>query len=438
MDLPQISAAEQVPRRAFPRTPPLSLSANLLWTLAGNAIYSACQWGMLVGIIRIGHADLAGKYALGLALTAPLFMLTNMQMSGLLATDGGGQFEFADYQRVRWIGSAVALAAALTITLAVPAYRVAAGAVTLMALAKLVESASDINYGLLQRYHRMDRVAIGLVARGVLALLALVVVLRLTGSLTLAIAALATAYAVVYWLYDGRAEHAVGERSARDAGVAARGFEAARLLTLTRLALPLGVASMLTSVAVTLPRLFVEHFFGLSALGVFSALAYLVVAGRLLALPFGLAVAPRLGDALAARDFRTFNRLFSWLLAAGAVLGALGIVGSLLLGPWGLRLLYGPAFARYGLELTMLMTAAAFGYLAIFLQSALTIARIVAAQTWLIAVSLVTTAAALALLVPQLGILGATIAMAIGSAFEMLGSAVVVAWCWRRVFAPAA
>src|ERR1044072_4016691 len=65
----------------------LSLRTNFSWTLAGNLIYSGCQWGVLIVLARLGSPEQVGQFALALAVTAPVIMLSNLQLRGVLATD---------------------------------------------------------------------------------------------------------------------------------------------------------------------------------------------------------------------------------------------------------------------------------------------------------------------------------------------------------------
>ncbi|MGI8856402.1 MAG: hypothetical protein ACR2JW_11675, partial [Thermomicrobiales bacterium] len=53
-----------------------SLRANFSWTFVGNVVYAACQWGMLVVLAKLGSPEVVGQFALGLAITAPVIMLT--------------------------------------------------------------------------------------------------------------------------------------------------------------------------------------------------------------------------------------------------------------------------------------------------------------------------------------------------------------------------
>ena len=56
--------------------PSPTLRANFKWTLAGNLIYSICQWGMLTVLAKAGNASIVGRFAFALAISAPVFMLT--------------------------------------------------------------------------------------------------------------------------------------------------------------------------------------------------------------------------------------------------------------------------------------------------------------------------------------------------------------------------
>jgi O-antigen/teichoic acid export membrane protein len=158
---------------------PLTLRHNFSWTLTGNTVYAASQWGILVLLAKIGNPEIVGQFTLGLAVTAPIFMLTNLQLRAIQATDATQRFRFNDYLGLRLLGTGIALLIVLGITLL--GYRQETGLIILLiALAKALESFSDVVYGLLQQHEQMDRVAISLMLRGVFSLVSLGVGLYLT------------------------------------------------------------------------------------------------------------------------------------------------------------------------------------------------------------------------------------------------------------------
>jgi O-antigen/teichoic acid export membrane protein len=78
-----------------------SLRHSFAWTLAGSLVYAGCQWGMLSVLAKLGSPAIVGQFALALAITAPVFMFTNLQLRGVQATDAQSEYEFPDYFTLR-------------------------------------------------------------------------------------------------------------------------------------------------------------------------------------------------------------------------------------------------------------------------------------------------------------------------------------------------
>src|ERR1041385_9279534 len=49
-----------------------SLRVNFAWAVAGQAIYSACQWAILAALAKLASPAAVGKFALALAITGPI------------------------------------------------------------------------------------------------------------------------------------------------------------------------------------------------------------------------------------------------------------------------------------------------------------------------------------------------------------------------------
>ena len=100
---------ESVETVAFPpsqNVERIPLRENFAWTLAGNAIYATCQWGILVAIAKLGTPAMVGQFALGLAVAAPVFMLTSLQLRVVLATDARNEYRLGHYLAPRLLGTA--------------------------------------------------------------------------------------------------------------------------------------------------------------------------------------------------------------------------------------------------------------------------------------------------------------------------------------------
>ena len=163
---------EQPDRAGAPLAAERSLRLNVSWTFAGNVFYAACQWGMLVVLAKLGSPEMVGRFALALAVTAPVFMFTNLQLRAVQATDRSHQFAFADYLGLRILSTALALAVIVGLA-AWSHYHYPfwiAAVIVMVGLAKGSESISDAIYGIVQWHERMDLIARSMMLKGLISL----------------------------------------------------------------------------------------------------------------------------------------------------------------------------------------------------------------------------------------------------------------------------
>ncbi|BDG08517.1 lipopolysaccharide biosynthesis protein [Anaeromyxobacter paludicola] len=426
------------PSPAVDDAPPArqSLRANFSWTLAGHAVNAGSQWVTLVAIAKLAAAEAVGRYALGTAIAAPLFLFAGLNLNAAQVTDTGRRFGFPDYLRVRATGMLVALAAAVAIVLASSYDRQTRLVVLAVSLAKLVEGLSDIHYGCWQQHERMRPMAASLMLRGVLGLSAVSAVLWAGAGVLAAILGLCLAWLLVLLLHDFPVTRALLPRRARPASGADRGarWRVAGRIALT--SLPLGLVMMLVSLRTNAPRYFIEHHGGAAELGVFAALSSLVAAANLVVAALGQSATPRLARHHFEGDGAAFRRLLAFLLGVAVALGGAGIGAAALLGRPALRLLFGPVYAARADLLVWLMGAGLVAYVASFLGCALTAIRRFNVQLPLFASTAGSCAVTSAWLVPRYGLTGAVGAWGLALLLEVILSAWVL-WSAVRRRAPA-
>jgi O-antigen/teichoic acid export membrane protein len=408
-----MSAAATTIAPAHPR--PASLQINFAWTSAGNAVYAASQWGMVSLLAHAGGATLVGQYALGLAVTAPLLMFAQLNLRSVLATDPHAETNFTDYRDLRFL----AIAAALLLT-APAAWLGQAPWTAVLATAAMqgAEWISDIYLGLQQRRENMRRIAISLALRGVASLAILGAVIATTANLAAALAAVTVARIGIFLFYDRNVITQVAPAAPR---------RTTRLNSLIKTAAPLGIVLLLASVASNMPRYWIAQLLNEHSVGLFAAIASLGTAANLIVNALGQAATPKLARLHAAGDRLAFLHLTLKLSALGLALCAAGIAGSLLLGPQLLRLAYGPEFQQQTKLFAAIMAACGLGYVASLLGYALTAARVFAAQVPLQIVTMLTTAAGCALLIPSWGLTGAAAGVGAGNLVQALAEAWLLA-----------
>jgi O-antigen/teichoic acid export membrane protein len=388
----------------------LSLRQNFAWTVLGNVVYAACQWGMLVALAKLGSPSLVGQFALGLALCAPVMMLANLQLRAVQATDARNEYRFGDYLALRLATTALAFAAICLIAWLAGYRWQTALVVILVGVAKSVESFSDVIYGLMQKYERLDRIAIAMMLRGVGSVTVFALALWFTRRVAWAVVALAAWWSAVLLTYErktgGELLKAFGSADARFAA----SWEWARMRRLAWLSLPLGVVMVLVSLNTNIPRYFVEHYLGEAALGYFAALAYVMVAGSTVMGALGQSASPRLAKYYQS-DRSAFKRLLAKMMLVAAAVGAAGILVAVLWGRPLLTLLYRRDYAQHADVFVWVMIAAALSYVLSTFGYALTSQRILRSQVPLVGMILVVSTVACFFAVPAFGIGGAAVAL---------------------------
>jgi len=365
MALQELALSTPVPAVGLDK-PAKLLRHNFAWTLAGNVAFSVSQWGLMVVLARMAGPEGVGRFALAVALTTPIVMLSNMQLRGVQATDTTGRFSFSEYFGLRLLTTAVALCGIVLLACASHYGIATLSVIVAIACAKSFESLSDVCYGHLQQRESMDGIAISMTMRGLLSVAALTAVLWSTGSLAWACSAMAATWLGVLWAYDlpnGLLLSAWRQCSFN------------RLKALAAVAAPLGAVMMLLSLNSNVPRYFIERGYGVRELGIFAAIANFNAAGTTVISALGQSATPRLASLYAEGDYRQFRRLLARLAGIGLLLGLCGVMGALLWGYPILRLVYGSQFSAESGVLVWVMASAAAGYVASFLGYGLTAAR---------------------------------------------------------------
>lgn len=398
----------------------LSLRQNFSWTMVGNVIYAACQWGVLVVLAKLGTPETVGQFTLGLAITAPIILFSNLQLRAIQATDVHQNYRFSEYLQLRLITTAIAMV--IIVGLACSRGGEAVWVILLIGLAKAIESLSDIFYGSLQQHEQMQPIALSMIFRGVLSLGALGSVMSLTQSITWSTAAFATAWAIVFFVYDAPNRKITGEPA-----YLLHTWNLTNLIKLAQVSLPLGFVMMFVSLNANIPRYFIEHYLGQRELGFFSAIAYLQVAGTTIVAALGQAASPRLAKYYVAGNRSAFQGLLTRLMGIGALLGGGGIVITALAGKPILTLMYRAEYAEHTEVFLWLMVATGISYLASFLGYGMTAAQRFKDQFVLFSgITLVVTLTSI-WLIPIYALKGSALVFVISAIVQFAGSAVVMA-----------
>ena len=388
------------------------MRVNTSWAFVGNAIYAACQWAVLVLLVKALPAADVGQFAYGLAITGPIFVFANVRLRDVLATGVHSPGDFCDYLTARLLTTATAIAVSIAAG-ALVAPGGAAPIVALVACAKGCDALSEISHGLFQRELDMRTAAIGLILNGGVSVLLVALVLFVGQPLPVAAAAYAAGslFALAAWDLPQAAA-----RLKRTGIIARPRFAAARALIAR--ALPLGMSSAVGSVQSNLPRYVVAATLGPGALAVFAALSYIPLVGHT-----AVNAAVQSALPLLARDAQglpaSYRRRLVGLAAASAGVGTLGLLAMALFGRRLLNIMYGAEYAAHVGVLLWLMVATVVTFTSVFFGAGITARGRFKTQLAITTTSLAVVAALIWPLVRLYGLSGAAVSLLAAAIVEL-------------------
>jgi len=413
----------------------LSLRRNFSWTFVGNTVYAASSWGMLVVLAKLGNPEMVGQFALGLAVTAPVIMFSNLHLRAVQATDAKKDFTFADYLGLRFIMLALAYLVILAIVLFSDYKAETVAVILVIGIGKVFDSISDIFRGFFQQHERMDYIAKSMMLNGVFSLAALGCAVFVTDSVFWGAAAWAFISAVNLVAYN----IPVASRFLRNGQTSPTlrplqpRFDSGTLVKLVRLSLPLGFVMLLISLNTNIPRYVIQERYGEWELGIFAATSYIMVAGNTVVGALGQSASPRLARFYATGNRAAYRHILIKLVGIGTALGIGGVLVTWVAGETILRLLYGAVYAGYTHVFLLVMIAAGINYIASFLGYGITAARHFSVQVPLFTIVSAATALTSIWLIPGRGLQGAAISLIVAGIVQGICSLVITVGLLSKV-----
>lgn len=317
--------------------------------------------GLVIILAKLGSKELVGQYALGMAVAMPVYQLADLQLRVVQATDAKDDFLFGHYLGLRLLTTPLAFLVVIGLAWALGYRWETTLVVGGVALSRGVDSIRDCIHGPIQKYERLDLVSISIILRNIASLGVFILVFYYTlGHLLLAVLSQVIVGIVVLLAFDcPRGAMVLKTQN----GILIPQFDRRILVKLARLSLPLGLVTMIISINANFPRYLLEHYLGEGAVGIFTALAQLPLAGGIVMTALGHANLPRMARGFASGNISSFIKLVWRLVGCGVLLGAL-----LVLGAWGwgrpiILMAYGPEYAEHENSLLLLIVAGGISYI---------------------------------------------------------------------------
>lgn len=389
-------------------------------SLLGTVGYAGAQWFAFVLATHLCTPEAAGYFGLALAISGPLVLLANLQLSTVIATDPGqlSADKIRQYLGVRLTSSVLALAVS---ALLAGLMRVTLSGFTIIVLllsSKLIDAIADVFHGLMQREYRFARVCISQLANAVFSTIGFAGVLMVSKDMRLAALAWLAASTMTLLLVTVPLTRFGPEL--RDAGRWQFVSDDRReLIGIFRETLPLGLIATLLSLQANIPQYILQLVDGPAMVGRFAALAYPFILGNMLITAVGQAASPRLAHALRLADRIGFRDALIRTTAFGLGLGSVIVLATALGGRFLLHIIMPPGMEGMLPALMFLYVSAAARCACSPVGVAATAARVVTPQLQLRGAVLLVLACVLPFAIRTHSLTGAAVATAVVGAFEV-------------------
>jgi len=394
-----------------------SLLNKAKWLLSGNILFAFSQWVMLIMFSHFSSPMQLGYYSYALAITAPIFMLSNLQLRPLVVADLNleKKFSFSEYLSLRLV--TIILAIVISLFFIDWENNLALSIVLVVVLIKASESVSDIIYAYYNANKKTKFISRSLTFKSVLVILLSFCVLYITHNIVYSLTATLIGYLFVLGLLDIRQNI----NHLREIN-----FFDKKLKKIMQIGLPLGVAVMLVSLQTNIPRYFLEHYSNVELVGVYTILYYFIVIGGIVINSVCQYLSPSFSEFYRDLKINDLKKIIKNAFFIALSLGVVGLVISLFLNNFIIKIVYGSDYLAYAYLLPYIMIAGIFTYLSVVNGYLLTSLKLLKIQMPIFLILVCLTIIYSYLLIPIYGLTGAVYTTILSAASQFLISSFII------------
>lgn len=395
----------------------LSLINKAKWLLGGNILFAFSQWSMLIFFGHFSSPVQLGYYSYALAVTAPIFMLFNLQLRPLMVADLNhkNKFRFSQYFLLRLITTSLAIGACLFFIEWSNSFAVAV--VSLVVFIKASESLSDIIYAYYNARKETTFISKSLTIKSFLVILLSFIILYTTKNIIYSLIVTLIGYVVVLVFLDFKK---IKEY------LKPLNFFDKNLKEIIVTGMPLGITVMLISLQTNIPRYFLEHYLNIELVGAFTIFYYFLIVGGIIINSVCQYLSPYFSEFYKLSKMEDLKRVIIQAALIAFTLGLVGLIVSLPLHQFIIKIIYGIDYVQYSYLLPYMMIAGVFTYLSVVTGYLMTSLELLKIQIPIFLSLVFLTLLYSYLLIPSYGLLGAVYTTILAAFSQFIISSFIV------------
>lgn len=367
------------------------------WLLGGNIIYALNQWLILTLIARELSTKDLGLYTYAISIAGPIFILMNMQLRPIYIAEfnSSNKYSFESFFSLRLytniLGIVIGIAwATYTNIETLPI-------VICILIIKALEGFSDIIYSKYNAHNKTELITKSLLIKSVSALLAVIICIYSTKSLLLSIISIILTYVLVLTFVD------FNNLKLKPNWFV---FNLSEFSSIIVYAIPLAIASTLISLTSNMPRYFLEDYFSLDLVGIYSVFIYFVAIGNIFINSVCQYFSPYFSIYWNSNN-KLFLKTISYCWMIAIIFGLIMVLLTYLFGKELLNIIYGSKFNNYIYELKIIILSSIFTYASVVNGYVLTAIKVLKTQVPIFLFILSSCVILSYFLIPKYGLTGA-------------------------------
>ncbi len=398
-----------------------SLRLNTIFAAVGNFSMTIAAAVSLIVIARLGSPELVGRFTCALSVCAPIFILAGLQLRDLKATESSKRLSLRDFFDVSIFTNSIAMLAVGPACWLVGFDNRTVVVAILIGLWRFSTGLCELVYGQHQGNANLKIVSKLQSCHGLSVMLMFSTTFYLTRDLRISLLTVVIADVLLFAFMDFQTiRHELIRPSESD-----RSERARRLRRLIWSAFPLGMANAIFAVNMAVPRIYLEDYFSLKEVGVFSTLVFFARTGTPIMLALGQAASKQLAEAVQSGNRQQFMRLLKKTAILPLLFGIVATVMSWMLGQLVIEFIYGPAYVTSKTAIVLVAIYATLAYVAGVLAYGVIATRRLKSQLVVLSITAVSVVVSGLWLIPTYGVTGACGCLTISAVIRIIGTVII-------------
>ena len=383
---------------------------TIAWLIVSNVVKALSQWGLLVVLVKYFTNTEVGYYNLGMALAAPVFSLSGMQLKSILVVEPSGKKDnFLTYFLIRHI---TALLATLGLIVYCIFFREINWILVCVIIYKAVENLIDILYGYMQKEDRMIWMSKSEIFKSCITLILCLIVTILFKEINISQLSLVVVSIIFYLINLTYTLKLLGSDYAR--------ITLDDIWSIILKGIPLGISVFLSSYITNYPRLAIEGRMGTEMLAYYGSFTYVAIGIFEVVTPVQTFLRQRLSKHYHNKEIKEFKSKVDRTVLGVILLGVIYYIGFAVFGSFLIRLLFNDSYNQYSTVLYLLIGGQMLSSISGVYSTAVLSFNVYTKQAFISAIVLAVVVLLSGYLINKMGFMGAGIVHIVAAALSMV------------------